>query len=515
MLARICASIVLPALVAVGLCGCREGDRTGHYIDVALELACDNRGELERVLDHYAGDSLRLEAARFLIANMPGHYSYADLDLTNSYYDTIDVWLDRMVSYNVYQKEYVINSLHRDMKFADLPVRPDVEVIKADFLIDNIDRAFEQWEVSPWCSHLSFDEFCEYILPYKSHELEELDTWRADYACLFADSLEALRCCTNYANSSFAAAETFNRCLMDSFGMQSIGVSRPYLPYRHSTMLGINYGSCNDYCRAGMPLMRSAGIPVAKDAVPVWGHHNQGHEGLVVLAQNGRTLHFVPFMETAAKHLHINERKPKVYRSTYAINRDLQRLNDSGEWVPALLRNLFQKDVTDEYGRTFGHSLSGIDNDRHKYVYLAVSSYDNWVAVDYARVDGDGRATFDRLGGGCVYLQVAYDLHGNATALDAPFLLDWDGCVVRFEGASQARGTRDEVRETMSFVSATLYRKSALQEYAWVMSRHILGATIEASDRPDFADAVTIGRVDTPADRSGVMNVSDSRPHRY
>lgn len=38
MLMRICASIVLPVLVAVGLCGCREGDRTGHYIDVALEL---------------------------------------------------------------------------------------------------------------------------------------------------------------------------------------------------------------------------------------------------------------------------------------------------------------------------------------------------------------------------------------------------------------------------------------------------------------------------------------------
>lgn len=35
---RICVSILLPALVAVGLCGCCDGDRTDHYIDVALKL---------------------------------------------------------------------------------------------------------------------------------------------------------------------------------------------------------------------------------------------------------------------------------------------------------------------------------------------------------------------------------------------------------------------------------------------------------------------------------------------
>ena len=44
----------------------------------ALEAAGENRGELERVLAHYAGeagDKEKHAAACFLIENMPGHYT--------------------------------------------------------------------------------------------------------------------------------------------------------------------------------------------------------------------------------------------------------------------------------------------------------------------------------------------------------------------------------------------------------------------------------------------------------
>lgn len=42
-------------------------------LERALRLAGDNRQELERVLLHYKDDSLKQEAARFLIENMPYH----------------------------------------------------------------------------------------------------------------------------------------------------------------------------------------------------------------------------------------------------------------------------------------------------------------------------------------------------------------------------------------------------------------------------------------------------------
>lgn len=45
-------------------------------LDSALEFAASNRAELEEVLHHYKHDSLKLEAAKFLIRNMPHCYSY-------------------------------------------------------------------------------------------------------------------------------------------------------------------------------------------------------------------------------------------------------------------------------------------------------------------------------------------------------------------------------------------------------------------------------------------------------
>ncbi|MGV8093923.1 MAG: hypothetical protein AB2L24_18840 [Mangrovibacterium sp.] len=48
-------------------------------VEKALKYAGDNRGQLEQVLEHYSktpADSLKLRAAQFLIANMPGHWSY-------------------------------------------------------------------------------------------------------------------------------------------------------------------------------------------------------------------------------------------------------------------------------------------------------------------------------------------------------------------------------------------------------------------------------------------------------
>lgn len=40
-------------------------------LEEALEAAGENRSELEQVLDHYRGDSLKSLAAQFLIENMP------------------------------------------------------------------------------------------------------------------------------------------------------------------------------------------------------------------------------------------------------------------------------------------------------------------------------------------------------------------------------------------------------------------------------------------------------------
>lgn len=46
-----------------------------EQLQYVMKLAGNNKAELEKVLQHYQNDSLKLEAAKFLIRNM-FHYSY-------------------------------------------------------------------------------------------------------------------------------------------------------------------------------------------------------------------------------------------------------------------------------------------------------------------------------------------------------------------------------------------------------------------------------------------------------
>lgn len=60
-------------------------------LEQALSLAGSNRPELEKVIRYYQTehpDELKLKAARFLIANMPGHYS-ADGDAFRWYQEQV------------------------------------------------------------------------------------------------------------------------------------------------------------------------------------------------------------------------------------------------------------------------------------------------------------------------------------------------------------------------------------------------------------------------------------------
>ena len=55
------------------LLSCSDKD---NELELALHYAGTNRTELEKVLRHYEGDSLKHRAAVFLIENMPYHFGY-------------------------------------------------------------------------------------------------------------------------------------------------------------------------------------------------------------------------------------------------------------------------------------------------------------------------------------------------------------------------------------------------------------------------------------------------------
>ena len=107
-------------------------------------MAGKNRSELEKVLLHYQDSAEKLEAAKFLIRNMPGHYSFADTMDVKPYYDAVDSVLSSMKGCDVWT---IRDSLVKvDNQYAHLSPEwvEDIKIIQADFLIENIDSAFVQ-----------------------------------------------------------------------------------------------------------------------------------------------------------------------------------------------------------------------------------------------------------------------------------------------------------------------------------------------------------------------------------
>lgn len=159
-------------IILIALFSCQTRNEA---LETALKLAGNNRGELEKVLDHYSrnpADSLKLQAAEFLIANMPGHYTLQG-DLINEYRakinaDTASYFAKKALDISLSQIDQIRQVSHKE---------EDVEHVKADFLIRHIDASFERSHKYPWLKDMPFDIFLEYILPYR-FENERLDLWR-------------------------------------------------------------------------------------------------------------------------------------------------------------------------------------------------------------------------------------------------------------------------------------------------------------------------------------------------
>ncbi len=178
-------------------------------IDIALDLAKENRDELEKVLSHYKKeekDSLKYKAALFLIENMPGHYSYNGNDIFD-YYNDIAPILDSKISAK--EKKDTIEFIASQYPNLRQNIIEDIYFISSDFLIKNIEDAFSLWK-KPWAKHLTFDQFCEYLLPYKYAELQILDNWRDTLSTKFSDDLDKEPVNDELNESTFHVAQLIN-----------------------------------------------------------------------------------------------------------------------------------------------------------------------------------------------------------------------------------------------------------------------------------------------------------------
>ena len=194
-------NLVLTMFIPLIFSGCAT---KVNRLEYALEFAGESRRELEKVLEYYRGDSLKYRAACFLIENMPHWYAYDGWQL-----DTLEV-LMRKDREGILSKDDKMR--WNSFDYHALNKIYDSKVITSEYLIENIDLAFQEWQKRPWNKSLPFDDFCDLILPYRIGN-ERLSNWRSLYNSYYGSLLDSV-----YTGSDVLVA---CKCINDELNRQS------------------------------------------------------------------------------------------------------------------------------------------------------------------------------------------------------------------------------------------------------------------------------------------------------
>jgi len=306
-----------------------------------LVLAGTNRSELEKVITHYQqkpADSLKLKSAIFLISNMENNKHY-DGDWLQQYdllfspraamldNEEIPALRDSIIS--------VIGLPEKD----GILVKNDLQHITSNYLIKNIDEAFTSWQNAPWQSQVSFDAFCNYILPYKVYD-EYPEEWRQVFLKKYEYIVNGPQITMTMEDVICAQVEeqktwlTYSEELVDYPGVLNIG-----------QILKIKKGDCYVWASLGAQAARAFGIPVAIDYV--WGHHWDA----LILSDSS----FVSYLGAESRpgdHINIREsdsKFTKVYRrqTAWVSTSFAARAMDAGiKSIPDFLKSPRIIDVT-------------------------------------------------------------------------------------------------------------------------------------------------------------------------
>ena len=160
--------IIVTVIIAGFLSSCDDDLR--H----ALDMAGDNRAELEKVLLHFKNDPdpLKYKAARFLIENMPYHYSFDGNGIER--YDSAYL---AMAGIPLQIRDSILRATLDTIDFYDQKQISDILKIGAYQLIEIINNACDTWNESSWKEDYPEEIFFDYVLPYHIYN-EQLSEWQ-------------------------------------------------------------------------------------------------------------------------------------------------------------------------------------------------------------------------------------------------------------------------------------------------------------------------------------------------
>jgi len=497
---------------------------TESNLDKALDFADENRAELEKVLEHYKDDPEKLQAAQFLIENMLYRYTKISDDISTFYKKADSVFKDTLI-HDRY--EYRLDTLMQNIRSDKVQTVYDLKSITSSYLISNIEQAFETRKYE-WCKKLSFENFCEYVLPYRLGT-SPLEDWRQIYSNYFQGTVDsALEVLKTQAyipavkhydpdDPNDSIVKIYIDSIMHlggpelSVAVRLIGRERvPVIHYPRSfkpespptLLLNTIVTSCKEWTQKGTYTLRTFGIPAACDYTPQWGNRSMGHEWSTVIVPDGSPIPFLIGEGYLAGHYYWFGVLPKVYRRTYKIQESSIIFQGGDKEIPEVFKDPYYTDVSHLYFDAVDVEikLTIPPPEKKKFAYIMVFDNQKWQPIHWGKIK-NRKVTFTGMSKDCAYM-AAYFHNGRYYPASSPFTIKNDNTVNLLE---------PNLEETETVHLKRKYTDKKVTEWC----QRMVGAQLQLATKADFSDAI-IFTIDTvPEARFQTVPVNSDQRFKY
>lgn len=343
----------------------------------------------DRVVAYYqaSGDSLKLKAAEYLKTSAKYHYGI--------HYD-IPRDIDPTPFLEVYFGDSVFKHYLDSCGYHVSVGNPvfDIDTISEDFLIDNIELAFDSWQ-QPWAKYVSFDDFCKYILPYRNAN-EELSDWRRHFKEWIEPTIiDSVSDPTDIR----AVASYILRYLQKEieYGGSTGAFCRELLTPKDIERL--HWANCNNCAHYLTLALRACGVPCAQMLIN-WRFTEVAHSSVLIPAIGNNERAFRITIGDTLMYMGASKDTMacwRVWSYAYEANPELLNLyerykRDGG--TQQILRNfampVTREDVTSSFCKTFDFTLSLPDTLRKKTLVFLCRFYKwKWLPIREGYVKGD------------------------------------------------------------------------------------------------------------------------------
>lgn len=507
---RLHTTLLLLVVITSLLTSCA---RTPAAVKNVLNQAVSNRHALEEVINHYkkTNEKEKLKAAYFLIEHMGHKQGKARATLQPYYYLfnaasglSASGLKEDKINRVVRHKKDSLSTIYGKNIFYQYKVKKDIHTVSATYLLENIDLAYKVWKEKPWCSHVNFNQFCEYLLPHRIYD-EPLQAWRKQ----LYDELSKITDTVKQKSDPKAVCRAINSYIAKDFTFLTEFEGYPFPCIMD--MWNYKVGTCSHRYYIVTAAMRSVGLPVKIDMTPQWNDYPGSHSWMVLLDKNGQN---IPF-NGGEQEIHFSDSNyvpmgsgnaTTVYRKTYAPQPDALPTKLGDDYIPSFFQSTERYNVTQEYDFpktdiTVKLKKSPPKDISHVFLCCFGYSYDI-VPFAYQKIDGR-KINFKDIGRFGIYFPAFYKNRKFIIA-NNPFLVPKSGNEIHFYTPDKAH-----------LQDIVLYRKYPPGKKMLQFGASMCGAEIQASETPDFKNPVTLFTIDSIPEYFVEQKLSAKKPYRY